>query len=312
MKLKKLKAFTLVEILLVLAVSIILIISSFYVWTKVHNKNLVNSEATNLMSIKSSIVELPSKTTVTPALLIKLGDIPSNRIGSSDNILDSWKNNISVSTDDNYYISYTSLSNFSCINLAAAAKNEFNSMSINSKLLHDPSMPTIISNCNQEYSNTLAFSDSLTSTDSYNKFNTGIVFHGFQDYGGSHKNGNKTPGLVVYLDSNNAISILNDNGNMNNNNALASYVYDKIRSKFDTVIQNKYNTSCGVAGNSASCGSITADDFLNALASAPAELWANTTVDIDIADSRICESSSFTCSNGTNSNGASIIKVSKK
>jgi prepilin-type N-terminal cleavage/methylation domain-containing protein len=154
------KGFTLVEMLIVLAIILALSVAAFFIYKNVSQKSQLNKEVEHLSLIKSSLDSISNfgKTTLDTELFKSI-EITDN---SKGDILDTWKSPIIISKSENsslfYDIKYSNLNKYNCINLANDFKTVFGKLSVNDTIISNISVSALTDDCNSE-SNTLTFSN---------------------------------------------------------------------------------------------------------------------------------------------------------
>lgn len=174
LKLKN-KGFSLVEMLIILAIILIISVAAFFIYKNVSQKSDLNKEVEHLSFIKSSLdsIQRLDKTTL-DADFFKSIEISSDNKG---NIYDTWKSPIAISKSANsslfYDISYSNMNKYNCINLSNEFKNIFQKITINSNDMSKFTVSDLTNACSSEESNTIVFSnfkkvegDSASNSDS--------------------------------------------------------------------------------------------------------------------------------------------------
>lgn len=169
------KGFSLVEMLIVLAIILIISVAAFFIYKNVSQKSALNKEVEHLSLIKSSLdsIQRLDKTTL-DADFFKSIEISSDNKG---NIYDTWKSPIAISKSANsslfYDISYSNMNKYNCINLSNEFKNIFQKITINSNDMSKFTVSDLTNACSSEESNTIVFSnfkkvdgDSASNSDS--------------------------------------------------------------------------------------------------------------------------------------------------
>lgn len=169
------KGFSLVEMLIVLAIILIILVAAFFIYKNVSQKSDLNKEVEHLSLIKSSLdsIQRLDKTTL-DANFFKSIEISSDNKG---NIYDTWKSPIAISKSANsslfYDISYSNMNKYNCINLSNEFKNIFQKITINSNDMSKFTVSDLTNACSSEGSNTIVFSnfkkvegDSASNSDS--------------------------------------------------------------------------------------------------------------------------------------------------
>lgn len=169
------KGFSLVEMLIVLAIILIISVAAFFIYKNVSQKSDLNKEVEHLSLIKSSLdsIQRLDKTTL-DADFFKSIEISSDNKG---NIYDTWKSPIAISKSANsslfYDISYSNMNKYNCINLSNEFKNIFQKITINSNDMSKFTVSDLTNACSSEESNTIVFSnfkkvegDSASNSDS--------------------------------------------------------------------------------------------------------------------------------------------------
>lgn len=169
------KGFSLVEMLIVLAIILIISVAAFFIYKNVSQKSALNKEVEHLSLIKSSLdsIQRLDKTTL-DADFFKSIEISSDNKG---NIYDTWKSPITISKSANsslfYDISYSNMNKYNCINLSNEFKNIFQKITINSNDMSKFTVSDLTNACSSEESNTIVFSnfkkvdgDSASNSDS--------------------------------------------------------------------------------------------------------------------------------------------------
>lgn len=169
------KGFSLVEMLIVLAIILIISVAAFFIYKNVSQKSALNKEVEHLSLIKSSLdsIQRLDKTTL-DADFFKSIEISSDNKG---NIYDTWKSPIAISKSENsslfYDISYSNMNKYNCINLSNEFKNIFQKITINSNDMSKFTVSDLTNACSSEESNTIVFSnfkkvdgDSASNSDS--------------------------------------------------------------------------------------------------------------------------------------------------
>lgn len=100
----KQRGFVSIEFMIVLAVVAVLIIVGLYYGNKIVDDNRGKSEATNIGFIVQKVRELYAQDSTYDGLsneiLIKTGDLPSSMVKGTNGLVNSWKNPITVTTQD--------------------------------------------------------------------------------------------------------------------------------------------------------------------------------------------------------------------
>lgn len=169
------KGFSLVELLIVLAIILIISVAAFFIYKNVSQKSDLNKEVEHLSLIKSSLdsIQRLDKTTL-DADFFKSIEISSDNKGD---IYDTWKSPIAISKSANsslfYDISYSNMNKYNCINLSNEFKNIFQKITINSNDMSKFTVSDLTNACSSEESNTIVFSnfkkvegDSASNSDS--------------------------------------------------------------------------------------------------------------------------------------------------
>lgn len=169
------KGFSLVEMLIVLAIILIISVAAFFIYKNVSQKSDLNKEVEHLSLIKSSLdsIQRLDKTTL-DADFFKSIEISSDNKGD---IYDTWKSPIAISKSANsslfYDISYSNMNKYNCINLSNEFKNIFQKITINSNDMSKFTVSDLTNACSSEESNTIVFSnfkkvegDSASNSDS--------------------------------------------------------------------------------------------------------------------------------------------------
>lgn len=169
------KGFSLVEMLIVLAIILIISVAAFFIYKNVSQKSDLNKEVEHLSLIKSSLdsIQRLDKTTL-DADFFKSIEISSDNKGD---IYDTWKSPIAISKSANsslfYDISYSNMNKYNCINLSNEFKNIFQKITINSNDMSKFTISDLTNACSSEESNTIVFSnfkkvegDSASNSDS--------------------------------------------------------------------------------------------------------------------------------------------------
>lgn len=154
------KGFTLVEMLITLAIILIISISAFFIYKNVSQKSQLNNEVEHLSFIKTSIESITNfdKTTLDNEFFksIALAD------NSNGDILDTWKNPITISKSEIsslfYDIKYSNLNKYNCINLTNNFKYIFGKITINNNSVSNGTISDFTTDCSSE-NNTLIFSN---------------------------------------------------------------------------------------------------------------------------------------------------------
>lgn len=155
------KGFSLVEMLIVLAIILIISVAAFFIYKNVSQKSDLNKEVEHLSLIKSSLdsIQRLDKTTL-DADFFKSIEISSDNKG---NIYDTWKSPIAISKSANsslfYDISYSNMNKYNCINLSNEFKNIFQKITINSNDMSKFTVSDLTNACSSEESNTIVFSN---------------------------------------------------------------------------------------------------------------------------------------------------------
>lgn len=329
---RKSKGFTLVEILLALAIIMVIALTAFFVFKFVQEKYRLNKETVNLTSLKSSIESI-KKTNVNADLsngnLVNYGAINKGALNSAGQLLDAWGSPIIISSGSDgkgiYYISYSNLSVNECIELSSSVSKNFSSTNINSNFSLKPTQANIVSYCANN-SSTVVFSNddgssSSSSSDSgsqetYNledtlknmpdATNTTISFAQGTYYTAEEAKDN------IYASSNDAILFDLTGDGYNSISLQTSTKYpagttgfiQQMLEKYVAVRPTSYDNTSGnysQCNDETDCKGITAGQIINSILDASKSSDAKTLLSgmsIDItgaSPAALCSNSSFTC-----------------
>lgn len=175
------KGFSLLEIILVLAIAAAIIVSAFIIYPKVQYYNRVNQEVKNLSALSAGINSLyvgqPYYTGVSNLTIINAGLVPDNMLlpmsygYGTGHIFNSWKGEVILSTSNKqgatvvgtlYNITSYNIPNEDCIKLVSFTAPNYYWIIVNGTTVVGPSTKFDISNassaCSKDNKNYISFS----------------------------------------------------------------------------------------------------------------------------------------------------------